>query len=47
MENPLPLIVRTTPPYILPDVDETLETVAIDVRVCDDSTAPTPKNRTR
>jgi len=45
LENPLPLIVRTTPPYILPDDGETLEIVANDVRIGDDTMFPTPKNK--
>jgi len=38
------LIVRTTPPYILPDVGETLDTAATDAIIGDNKIVPTPKN---
>jgi hypothetical protein len=45
LESPLPRIVRTTPPYVLPVVGETLEIVGSDVRIGDDTTFPRPKNK--
>jgi hypothetical protein len=44
LENPLPLIVRRTPPLVPIVVGDTLERAAVDVRLATDTAFPTPKN---
>jgi hypothetical protein len=44
LENPLPLIVRRTPPLVPIVAGDTLERAGVDIRLATDTAFPTPKN---
>ncbi len=44
LENPLPLIVKRTPPLVPIVAGDTLERAGVDIRLATDTAFPTPTN---